>query len=184
MRKLGDPIVVVNEGPRKNWTPGNGTDHEPVFFGKIGRETAYFGFDLSQSRVKLNPDTFQMVIYEPMGRLRFGLDVGNAQVRRDRTDHSTLSLGFPMKRRDKGFDTLPVATPLALPPSRSRLDDWDDLSWSHMARNSADYIKFDRSLRTRHGADLWGASKSSASLARSFWQKPVAAVLPFKRILP
>jgi hypothetical protein len=185
VRKLGDPIIVVNKGPDEDWAPGDGQDFEPVFFGKMGRETVYFGFDLQRQDVLANPENYRLVIYEPMGRLRFGLDVGNASVRQKRRDLSTLSLNFPMKHRGLQVRQLPLQPGLEAPPPRNAIPDWDDLSWDHVNTQPGDYINFSQTLTTQNGADLWGSgNKTSASLARSFWQKPVAAVLPFERVLP
>ncbi len=184
VRKLGDPIIVINEGAGGEWKPGKGRDFEPEFFGKMGRETAYFGFDLPNARVMAKPDDFRLVIYEPVGRLRFGLDVATAAVRRARTDVGNLSLNFPMAHRDLAARTLPIQGKLSPAPAKNALEDWDDFSWSHMEPLNAGYINFQKNISTRNGADLWGGSKTSASLARSFWQKPVAAILPLARVLP
>jgi hypothetical protein len=184
VRKLGDPIIVVNEHSGSSWAPGTGTDFEPVFFGKMGRETAYFGFDLNREDVFANPDAYRLVIYEPMGRLRFGLDVGSAKVRQQRQNVGELSLNFPMKHRDLAVNTLPIQPKLVSIPALDAIPDWDDLSWNHMGLSSSGYINFTKTVSTQNGADLWGGNKTSASLARSFWQKPVAAVLPFTRVLP
>jgi hypothetical protein len=184
VRKLGLPHIVVNEGAGAVWAPGRGTDHEAVFFGKTSRDLMYFGFDLPNARVLQNPHDFRLLIFEPMGRLRFGLDVGSAQVRRERLAMGARSLPFAMKHRSADKRLMPAMAVQVAPPAVQALTDWDQLSWDHMALGASGYVGFQINLATQAGADLWGGGKTSASLARSFWQKPVAAVLPFTRILP
>ncbi|MEZ5911400.1 MAG: hypothetical protein R3D84_03520 [Paracoccaceae bacterium] len=64
------------------------------------------------------------------------------------------------------------------------LEDWDDLTFGHLARGPGGYIRADQQIDTPSGSslDLWGASASSATIARSFWQRPIAAVVPFKGV--
>jgi hypothetical protein len=162
VRKIGQSIVVLNEGTGGAWQSGSGTDHEPIFFGSLGVDTVYYGFDVPRDHF-LTPsvrDRSFLVIYEPMGRLRFGLDVGSAAVR--------------AARKPDGGQAATTTPPLT---------DWDELSWSHMNLAAGDYVDFERTLSIPHKADLWGSTRTSASLARSFWQKPLAAVLPLKRVL-
>jgi hypothetical protein len=45
------------------------------------------------------------------------------------------------------------------------------------------YIDSNQTITVGSGDDLWGSGRTSASIARSFWQKPLAAVLPLKRVL-
>jgi hypothetical protein len=59
-------------------------------------------------------------------------------------------------------------------------DSWDDLSWLHMSSRLRVYRLLARS-RLRGSPII--AVQDLASLARSFWQRPVAAVLPMKRVL-
>lgn len=183
VRKLDEPIVVVNEGAGDEWEPGKGKDFEPVFSGKLGREVVYYGFDLPNERVTRNPDDFRLVIYEPMGRLRFGLDVATAEVRRARTPLSLHAQPFPMAHRDMNVRMRPPMPALKAPPPANNIPTWDDLSWSHM-RLRGGYVNVARNLSVSNGPAYWGSGKTSASLARSFWQKPVAAVMPFSRVLP
>ncbi len=179
VRKLSNPLVVISiAGPGSQgggadangpieWDPANSVDHDPVFFGKIGRDAVYFGFDVSRDYLMSDEirDRAFFVIYEPPARLRFGLDVGNAAVRSARP-------AVPS-------DVLGMATP--------DLKSWDDLSWKHMQLTASDYVDFAHRLARPRDEDTnyWGAvnTKHSAGLARSFWQKPVAAVLPLGRVL-
>lgn len=183
VRKLGEPIIVVNEGGGEDWEPDAGKDHEPVFSGKLGREIAYFGFDLPNKRVLDDPDAFRLVIYEPMGRLRFGLDVATAQVRRNRIPITMQAQPFPMAHRDVATRVAPPRVQMQAAPQLGQLQSWDDLSWSHMQLTGG-YINVARNISVKNGDALWGQGKTSASLARSFWQKPIAAVMPFSRVLP
>lgn len=184
VRKMGDPIVVVNKGSGPKWAPGSGTDFIPEFFGKMGRDTAYFGFDLPNAEVMNNPDDYRLVIMEPIGRLRFGLDVATATVRRERQDTNRRSLPFPATHRPVHLPAMLPATKMVAPPAKNNLTDWDDLSWSHMDLSPAAYVELAQTLTTQNGPNYWGSAKTSAGLARSFWQKPLAAVLPFSRVLP
>jgi hypothetical protein len=62
---------------------------------------------------------------------------------------------------------------------------WDDLSWVHMTLDGRGYINVDlTSPGVAESPNYWSASRDSASIARSFWQKPIAAVVPAARILP
>lgn len=184
VRKLGMPHMVINESAAASWAPGVGKDHEAVFFGKTSRDAMYVGFDLPNARVLQNPGHFRLVLFEPMGRLRFGLDVGSAKVRRERLAFEGRSLPFPMQHRSLDKRVMPPASVRVNPPAIQALTDWDQLSWDHMTIGASGYVHFQVTLPALAGADLWGANKTSASLARSFWQKPVAGVVPFTRILP
>jgi hypothetical protein len=59
---------------------------------------------------------------------------------------------------------------------------WDDLSWWHVSRTAAGYVDFTSRFTVPGETDLWGVDKTSASVARSFWQKPLMVVLPLRRI--
>ena len=183
VRKLGQPIIVVNEAEGTKWASGKGIDHEPVFFGRIGREIAYYGFDLARSYILSDAvkDRAFFVIYEPMGRLRFGLDVGTTAIRAQRINYLDLALAFPVGAAGKTYDLIRTAQPQAAAPAQPR--EWSDLSWSHMTLTDSDYVRFDKTISIPGKEDFWGAQRSSATLARSFWQKPVAAVLPIQRVL-
>jgi hypothetical protein len=53
-----------------------------------------------------------------------------------------------------------------------------------MALHASGYVDFARNIAIAGQRDYWGAAKTSASLALSFWQKPLAAVMPLARVLP
>jgi len=185
VRKLGNPILLINFAPGPRFEIGKGTDHAPVFSGRIGADIAFWGFDIARATL-LDPIQRPRVflgIYEPVGRLRFGLDVGTASVRQARRDPAALSYAFPFAVLDRPYRPVP---PRVLPPAPqvpATPARWDDLSWAHMALDAAGYIDFAPSFSIPGQPDLWGAGKTAASLARSFWQKPVAAILPLARVV-
>ena len=186
VRKLGDPIMVVNVADGDAWQEGMGQDHEPVFMGKLGREIAYFGFDVSRKFVldPANRDRVFFVIYEAVGRLRFGLDVGTAQVRRERRQTGTLGHAFPMAALQTTEKLLPhVTNAVTYVPPPPQPTNWDELSWTHMQIGPSKYVDFSKTISISGQPDFWSSGKTSASLARSFWQKPVAAVLPLARVV-
>lgn len=165
VRKLKDPLVVISIARGGAWDPDTAIEHDPIFFGKIGRDTVYFGFDISRDRL-LSPDIRDrayFAIYEPPARLRFGLDVGNRMVRHARP-------------------SVPAAVLNQAPPP---LDLWDDLSWAHMSPGTSGYVDFSFMLPrpSQESVNYWENHKNSAGLARSFWQKPLAALLPLGRVL-
>ena len=181
--KFEMPIVNLNIATGSTWQSGSGVDHEPVFSGKVTRDIAYYGYDVSREFI-LGPvlaRTF-LVIYEPPGRLRFGLDVATASVRQGRQNIHLQSLAFPVRHLNRTeAKVLARPNPPAAAPAEPA--DWDEFSWSHVARQTSGYINFDTAISILNKPDYWGASKTSASLARSFWQKPVAAVLPLRRVV-
>jgi hypothetical protein len=182
VRKLDLPILVLNEAIGTQWQSGSGTDHEPIFFGKLGADIAYYGFDVSRDHIlKAARDRIFLVVYEPTGRLRFGLDIATAAVRQQRQDVGRQSLAFPVRVLGRTENIVPVrkSPPGPVPPQPAR---WDDFSWQHVMLLPSGYIDFSLTITIPGQADLWGTGKTSASLARSFWQKPVAVVLPLKRI--
>jgi hypothetical protein len=63
------------------------------------------------------------------------------------------------------------------------LQSWDELSWTHMTLSTSGYVDFARNVVVAGQPDYFGAAKTSASVARAFWQKPVAAVMPLPRVL-
>lgn len=165
IRKIQDPIVEISIAHQAEWAPDAATPYPPVYFGKIGQDTVYYGFDISRDEV-LSPDIKNrayFAIYEPPARLRFGLDVGQAAIRatRPRNPDAVRALSAP------------------------KLESWDDLSWKHMRLGNAEYVDFTKTLTkpSTEPVNHWTASKTAAGLARSFWQKPLAALLPLKRVL-
>lgn len=182
IRKLDLPILVLNEAVGTSWQSGSGVDHEPVFFGKLGRDIAYYGFAVSRDHIlQVARDRVFLVVYEPTGRNRFGLDIATAAIRQRRRNVGKQSLTFPVRalgRTEQAvFLQKDPPPPLSSGPAR-----WDDFSWQHVALLESGYVDFARQLAISGQPDLWGAARTSASLARSFWQKPVAIVLPLKRI--
>ncbi len=165
VRKLNTPLVVLSIADKPEWDPERSTDYAPVFFGKIGRDAVYFGFDISRDYLLSEAvrDRAFFVIYEPPARLRFGLDVGTANIRAKRPASPDLVLGK------------------APPP----LESWNDLSWSHMRLDPAQYLDFSYSFPKPpdEPENYWNSRKHAAGIARSFWQKPLAAVLPLARVL-
>lgn len=184
IRKIGVPIIEINIANGTSWEAGEGVSHSPNFFGRVG-DAAYFGFDIARDFLTSAPvaERAFMVIYEPPGRMRFGLDIGERQVRLDRRDDSLIRHRFPVSGQalshpaSRILKTGPVMAPPAQPQS------WSDLSWSHVRQTGAGYLDFTDTVRPITGPDHWSAAKTSASVAISLWQKPVAAVLPLKRVL-
>ena len=186
IRKLGLPLVMLNEAKSTSWKQDDSPRHEPVFYGKLGRDVAYYGFDVPRDRVLSDSrkDKSFFVIYEPVGQLRFGLDVGTAQVRLERQAYSTLPLPFPVAALGRDYSHVKARPSAPVVPPSTQPDKWSDLSWSHVQPISgANYLKFNKNINISGEADLWGGSKTSATIARALWQKPIAAVLPLKRIL-
>jgi hypothetical protein len=182
VRKLEMPIVVINEAVGAQWQSGSGTNYEPAFFGKIGSDIAYYGFDLPRDIFGAIRDHAFLLIYEPAGRLRFGLDVANATIRQQREDVRTQSLEFPVRAlgRTEARVKLRKNPPGPIPSVPAR---WDDFSWQNITLTDSGYVNFASLIAIPGQPDLWGTGKTSASLARSFWQKPLVAVLPLRRIL-
>jgi hypothetical protein len=183
IRKLDLPIVVINEAVGNTWQSGSGTNHEPAFFGKIGRDIAYYGFDLPRDRILgATRDRAFLMIYEPAGRLRFGLDVANATVRQQREDVRMQSLAFPVRAlgRTEARVKMRKNPPGPIPPAPAK---WDDFSWQHVALTGAGYVDFNGIITIAGQPDYWGSSKTAASIARSFWQKPLVAVVPLRKIV-
>jgi hypothetical protein len=182
VRKLDLPILVLNEAVGTQWQSGSGIDHEPIFFGKLGADIAYYGFDVSRDHIlQVARDRVFLVVYEPAGRLRFGLDIATAEVRQQRQDVGQQSLAFPVRVLGRTENIVPVrkSPPGPVPPHPVR---WDDFSWQHVMLLASGYIDFSLTITIPGQPDLWGTGKTSASLARSFWQEPVAVVLPLRRI--
>lgn len=185
IRKLDRAIMEINIAAGPVFKPNEGEQHRQVFTGKITPEIQYWGFDISLEKLKQAGNRAFFVIYEAIGQMRFGLDVGSVGTRAARRDLAALRPGFPVanlvqswRPTPKGAQLLPA--PLAAAPTPT---DWDGLSWSHMRLTSAKYIDVTKTIAIAGKPDLWGAGKTSASLARSFWQKPLAASLALARVL-
>jgi hypothetical protein len=186
VRKLGAIVVVLNRATDTTWRLNQGTDLAPVFNGLIGPDTAYFGFDVPRAEMERDKTRFFFVLHEPLGRLRFGVDVATAETRRTRFRADTASMPFPLAgSKDRGLEVMPGRRFTApAPPVAAGLSTWDDLSASHLTWTEADYLHVDATaVSVTTGPDLWGPNRTSASIARSIWQRPVAAVLPARRVL-
>jgi hypothetical protein len=184
IRKIGMPIIEINIATGPNWSPNSGQVFEPKFFGLAG-DAAYFGFDVARSTI-LSPATRDrsfLVIYEPPGRIRFGLDVGTQARRLAVRNEATVRRPFPISALGgkRSYALEPAVKALTSVPAA--IPTWDDLSWSHVLTHSSGYVNFSSNPQAASGPALWGGSKTSATIARSFWQKPVAAVLPLARVL-
>jgi len=184
VRKLGELIVVINEAPGTKWESGKGTDHEPIFSGLLDADTAYYGFDVSRAHILSAPvrNRVFLVFYEPMGRMRFGLDVGTAQVRSARELYDRIALPFPVVALDRSYAAIRARRGDPVPAAASPAS-WADLSWSHMIVTPAGYVRFNRTITIAGEPDYWGSGRHAGSLALSFWQKPIAAVMPLRRVL-
>ena len=188
IRKLNNPIVSINIAAEDNkFVVNEGEDVPLAFVGKFKRDTNFYGFEFSLEQLLepyiLNKAFF--VIYEPAGELRFGLDVATAEVRRARFDDAAHSIGFEAVSLASVHSLSAVKsrasqkTAVSIPPANN-VTNTDDLSWSHMDLTTSNYIDFSKNLP---GIELWSNSKTSASTARSFWQKPIAGVLPLARVV-
>ncbi|RWC62378.1 hypothetical protein [Mesorhizobium sp.] len=184
IRRFGEVLVVANHAQTSTYKHGQGIDSPPVFGGLLTRDLAYFGFDVARDTVLADKAKFFFVIYEAPGKVRFGLDIGSAQVRRDRFRFQTAALDFPIAAlgRDAAKAYLPAhlvtGHPAPAVPAK-----WDELSWSHVRLDQASYIDFSAAAPPVAEAPNYWNPRDSGRLARSFWQKPIAAVLPAKRVL-
>src|SRR5262249_37587361 len=167
------------------WSPQDVDSFPASFSGVIGTDTAYYGYDIAREPILAAPNRFFFAIYEPAGALRFGLDIPTAGVRRARFPFATAALPFSLKAvgRTPGHSPVPVHLKSGQ-PAHAGADKWNDLSWADMTLTDAGYIDF---VRTQPAVSepppLWSASRTSAALARSFLQKPVAAVISAAKVL-
>ncbi|MFO0401943.1 MAG: hypothetical protein ACK52P_09585 [Alphaproteobacteria bacterium] len=187
VRKLRRPILEINFAAQPNtFVPYGGQRHEFVFRGSLGPEIAYWGFNVSRQAVQAAGNRCFFVIYEPMGEFRFGLDVATAAARNARRNLALANPAFPMKAIERAWRPKPrgaalvPAAPAAPPPPASP----DDLSWSHVRLTPAGYIDANHNIAFsgQGEAPLLGAAKTSASIARAVWQKPLAAFVPLARV--
>lgn len=185
IRKYGMILAVLNHAATTTFTRGAGVDHAPVFAGRLGIDSCYFGFDVDREAVLADKARFFFVLFEAPGRVRFGLDIATAAVRRARFAHTTALLRFPVTAlgRSAAKTALPAHLKTGNPPPVVPLK-WDELSWSHMQLDAAGYIDVASSAPgVTETPNYWSSSRDSASIARSFWQKPVAAIVPSARVL-
>lgn len=196
VRKLGDPVLAINIAEDGDgFEAGKGRNLSPAFVGRIGRDLSYFGFEIAREEVMAQDmrDRVFFVIYEPAGRLRFGLDIGSAAVRRDRRDERSIAHGFALAaltdrpyratQRYEGRAAPPAngADPAA--PPLSAITDWDELSWAHAPLQGSGYIDLSSAIPAPISPNHLGPDRTSASVARAFWQKPIAGVLPVRRVI-
>ena len=195
VRKLGDPVLAINIADQDGvFVAGAGQDITPSFVGRISADISYFGFEISRADVTTGAakERAFFVIYEPAGRLRFGLDIGSADVRRARRDERRIAHGFALDalsdrpyratRRHEGRAP-PDQAPVTPAPGLGDISDWDELSWAHMPLSPSGYIDLGDSLRTPLSPNHLGDNRTSASIARAFWQRPVAGVLPVRKVV-
>ena len=185
IRKYGQILVTLNRAGTTTYVHGEGTDFTPIFAGQFAPDICYYGFDVDRESVLADKPRHFFVLYEVPGRVRFGLDIATAAVRRDRFAFRTAALAFPLASlgRDPAMVLLPEHLQTGnAPPAHAST--WDELSWAHMQLDGAGYIDVDlTSLSVTEAPNYWSASRDAASIARSFWQKPIAAVLPATRVL-
>jgi len=175
-----------------SWSPTAGTTVDPLFWGSFGEDKRYFGFALTAPEVKQQLASWFVVVYEPPGRVRFGLDIQTWQKRQERRSLQRVPLPFGFVTasgpRTRGFDVaqlsgLATATdpaPITVGPAT-----WDDLSWDHVRLTSGGYVDFDvlMSISSDPADGAWGPSRTSASLARTMFQHPVRVVVPATKLL-
>ena len=187
IRKFGMILILLNHATGNTYVHGSGLDSAPIFSGRLGADAAYYGFDVSRDTVLANVQNYFFILHEAPGRVRFGLDVATAAVRRDRFDYKGANLPFPLKLldRDPRKPLLPEHLKTGHSPPVS-IAKWDELSWSHMKLDEARYINVITTYPpVTEAPNYWptGDARDSAKIARSFWQKPVAAILPARRVL-
>ena len=184
IRKIGLPIIEINIAAGQDWQAGSGQVFRPTFFG-LAADAAYFGFDVARTTIlaPANRNKSFLVIYEPPGRMRFGLDVGTQARRIAVRDEAKVRRPFPIAKLGlaRSYSHEPVHNAPAT--GGTSFSTWDDFSWSHVTQHPSGYVNFANSLQPSSGPALWGAAKTGATIARSFWQKPIAAVLPLARVL-
>jgi hypothetical protein len=185
IRKYGQILVSLNRASAASYVHGQGTDFNPIFAGQFTSDICYYGFDVERDSVLADKARHFFVLYEVPGRVRFGLDVATAVVRRNRFAFRTAALAFPLASlgRDTRKALLPEHLKTGNPPPSQALK-WDDLSWSHVQLDGAGYVNAELTFPgVTEAPNYWSANRDAASIARSFWQKPIAAVLPAARVL-
>ena len=185
IRKYGMILAVLNRANSNHFVRGQGVDHVPIFAGQLGADACYFGFDVARDAVLADKPRHFFVLFEAPGRVRFGLDVATAAVRRDRFDFRTAPLQFPIRAlgRDPKTPLLAAHLKTGNPPPSQALR-WDELSWAHMQLDAAGYLDVVTSAPgVTEAPNYWSSGRDSASIARSIWQKPIAVVVPATRVL-
>lgn len=187
IRKLGAVEIVLTrlKDGVTAWAPDKVDNFPAAFSGLAGADTAYYGFEVPRATVLAAPTRFFFAIYEPAGALRFGLDIANASVRRARFPYAAAPLPFALKSmgRTVGADPVPAHLQAGQPPTSSAAT-WNDLSWNDMVLGEAGYIDFAlTNPSVTEPPALWAPGRTSASVALSFLQEPVAAVISAARVL-
>ncbi|HEX6197681.1 MAG TPA: hypothetical protein VFZ37_17325 [Jiangellaceae bacterium] len=191
VRRYPDVLVAMNRQvvpPSGQWEAERGTTTHPVFTGVIGDSAGFYGFDLAVDELRADLDAFYFVLYEPANRFRFGLDIATYGARTSRRDLGRAPMPFPLAtlvashravriRSVRDFWNVPPA-PVGPVPR-----DPDDLSWEHVTLDAAGYIDVDQAISFADGSDLLGPARTSASIARATLQRPVAAVVPARRMV-
>jgi hypothetical protein len=184
IRRFGLLVAVLNRGIGTTWQEGVGTDHDPIFAAQLGPDVAYYGFPLSRADVLAARHRTFLVLAEPVGQMRFGLDVATAKVRSGRRQPPVRSR-FAL--RALGREEVPrprTALSYIPPPPPTQIPSWDELSWEHVHLDDAGYLDVDATdLAVLNGPDLWGVARTSATIARSAWQRPIAVVVPAERLV-
>jgi hypothetical protein len=186
IRKYGMILCLLNRANATAFVRGQGTDYAPIFAGRLGADACYFGFDVARDTVLAEKSRHFFVLFEAPGRVRFGLDAASAAVRRDRFDFQRAPLAFPVRAlgRDASKPLLPAHLRTGHPPP-VQATTWDDLSWTHMQLDAAGYLDVVASSPgVAEPPNYWSSDRDSATIARSVWQKPIAAVVPATRLLP
>jgi hypothetical protein len=187
IRKLGAVEIVLTrlKDGASAWAPESVDSFASTFSGLVSTDTAYYGFDVARETVLSQRTRFFFAIYEPAGAFRFGLDIATASVRRSRFVFGTAALPFSLRAlgRTVGHDPVPAHLKGALPVTGGAAT-WNELSWTDMILDDAGYVDFSSTRPlVSEPPPLWSDARTSASLARSFLQKPVAAVISAARVL-
>ncbi len=174
------------------WSAAAGNTLEPLFWGAFGEDMRYFGFSVSALQVKQHAAEHFFVVYEPPGRLRFGLDIQSWSRRMQRRSLRNSPFAFALQASSpqhfRGRDAHVRAdsiTALDPTPPIGGPATWDDLSFEHVRLTPSGYVDFDRAITIQSdpGDGAWGPQRTSASLARTMFQRPVRAVIPATRFL-
>jgi hypothetical protein len=185
IRKIGLPLVALNIAVTDTWAPDSGRQIDPTFFGQIG-DAVYYGFDISRDELvdPTNIDRAFLAIYERPGRIRFGLDIATHQRRSQILSGMKLRAPFALPIAGTGREYARMVPPrFRQAPALNSFETWDDFSWGHVKMRPSGYVDFTSVPQPATGESYWGPDKTSASVARSVMQRPLAAILPLKRVL-